>query len=61
MTMAAGSSSGNGQSSRCRAARHGVTTAPVDSESDSSGSPCTECNSNPSYRVPINTPKGSDI
>lgn len=60
MTMAAGGSNGHGGNSRCRASRHGATSVPADSESDSSGSPCTECNSNPSYRVPINTPKGEN-
>lgn len=50
MTLAAG-----GSSSRSRATRHGVNHAPADSESDSSGSPCTECNSNQTYRLPVNS------
>lgn len=60
MTMAAGSSGAPG-ASRGRTPRPSPAPPPSaahDSESDSSGSPCTECNSNPSYRVPINTPKG---
>lgn len=62
MTMAAGSSGAPG-ATRGRTPRPSPAPPPSaahDSESDSSGSPCTECNSNPSYRVPINTPKGNE-